>query len=232
MLLFGVVLLVGAYALLLPLLDNLVAKSLQSQLGLAEKPEVNLTGDPLNMLAGRFKGGRITLANPGFGDLRPDRVTVDLDPFDIDVLGSLRSGRVKSERPLSGNLQVELSEEEVARIATSSGTATVPVKSVELEEGSVVVGSEVEAFRTRVPVSVEGNLLLRDDALYFRPVRIEALGTAVPKRLTQGLLRGADFSYAIGRLPFRGTFSDVEVHKGRLVLSGEVDRLPVGYETG
>ncbi len=32
---------------------------------------------------------------------------VALDPFDLDVLGSLMSGRVRSEKPLSGTLRAE-----------------------------------------------------------------------------------------------------------------------------
>jgi hypothetical protein len=49
----------------------------------------------------------------------------------------------------------------------------------------------------------------------------------LPRGLTQELLRGTDFSYPISESPFEGTFSDVEIHKGRLVLSGEVV-LPAG----
>ena len=119
MLLLGVVLLIGAYVLLLFFLENLLAENLQSQLGLAEKPEVNLVGNPLNMLAGRFEGGRIAFSNPDLGGVRPDSVTVDLDPFDLDVLGSVTSGWIKSDGPLSGNLEMELPEEEIDRIATS-----------------------------------------------------------------------------------------------------------------
>jgi hypothetical protein len=59
----------------------------------------------------RLRRGRITLASPDFDDVRPDEVTADLDPFDLDVLGSLNRGWVKTEEPLLGNLRVELSEE-------------------------------------------------------------------------------------------------------------------------
>ncbi len=47
--------------------------------------------------------------------------------------------------------------------------------------------------------------------------------------MTRALLRKADFSYPIvGEPPFEGTFSDVEVHKDRIELFGEVEDLPVG----
>lgn len=77
---------------------------------------------------------------------------VALDPFDLDVLGSLVSGRVRSGEPLSGTLRVEFSEKEVAGISSS----IVPVRGVELEEGRVTISSEVEVLRLSVPVEAEG----------------------------------------------------------------------------
>jgi DUF2993 family protein len=214
-------LLLGVYVLLPLLLENLVARNLQSGLGLAEEPEVYLEGNPLGVLAGRFDGGRVTFTNPEFsGVVRPDRVTVDLDPINIDVLGSLTSGRVESDGPLSGGLEAELSEQEVARIAASTGVA----KGVELEEGRMTADLEAGGFGTRTPVGVEGNLTLQDGVLHFEPERAEVLGMPVPQRL----LREADFSYPVDESLLGGRFSNVEVHKDRLVLSGKVDDLPVG----
>jgi hypothetical protein len=47
---------------------------------------------------------------------------------------------------------------------------------------------------------------------------------SVPQRL----LREAGFSYPVDESLLGGRFSNVEVHKDRLVLSGKVDDLPVG----
>jgi len=70
----------------------------------------------------------------------------------------------------------------------------------------------------RVPVGVEGSLVLQDGVLRFEPDRAEAFGASIPQRL----LRGADFSYPVSELPFGRALSNVEVHKDGLVLSGEV----------
>lgn len=228
-LLVGAVLLVGAYALLLPsFLEDLVAQDLQSQFRLAEKPEVNLESRLPGVLTGRFEGGRVALVDPELGSVvRLDELTVELQPFDLDVLGSLRGGRIQSKQPLSGDLRAQLSEEEVAKVAASSGTGA-PVRSIELEEGWMVVGSEVEILGARIPVGVGGRLLLRNGTLLFEPGRVEVLGRPVTEGLAQGLLRRADFSYPIDEPPFEGAFSDVELHKDLVVLSGEVEGLPVG----
>ncbi len=210
------------------LLEGLVARNLRDGLGLIEAPEVNLVSDPApSALLGKFEEGEITLTSPELDGVRPDEVTINLEPFDLDVRGSVASGRIESEEPLSGTLRAELSEEEVVRLANSSDNLAAPVRGVRLEEGYLVVGSEVEALGARVPVGVEGEVALRDGELLFEPRRLEALGGDVPERLTRGLLEGVDFAYPID-LPFEGEVSGVEIHEERLVLTGEVSDLSAG----
>ena len=147
----------GAYTFLPPLIDGLVARSLQDGLGLVDAPRVDLESDPASgVLLGEFQGGEVTLADPDLGGVRPDEVSVNLDPFDLEVPGSVANGRIESKEPLSGTFRAELSEEEVARITASSDTAVTPVRSVRLGEGYAVLGSEAEVLGTRVPIDVEG----------------------------------------------------------------------------
>lgn len=224
-LLLCAVVLISTYTFLPPLLANLVARDLQNRLGLSERPEVDLTSDPPpNVLLGRFEEGRVTITNPELGGVRPDKATVDLRPFDLDMLGSLASGRIRGEGSLSGALRVELSEEEVARLASSSAPG-VRVTGVELGEGYLAVGSEVEVLGARVPVRVEGDFDLRDGELRFEPSRLEVLGVPVPRQFTQDLLRGASFAYPI-EIPF-GEVSGVELREDRLVLTVEVEDLSI-----
>lgn len=172
--------------------------SVQETLGLSE---VDLTSAPApNIFLGKFEEGQ-----------------VDLVPFDLDVLGSLASGRVRSEGPLSGTLRAELSEEEVAGIAVSYAVASA--RGVELEEGRVTIGSEVEVLGLSVPVGAEGKVAVQDGALRFEPRRIEALGRQAPDRLARRLLREAVFSYPVGEL---AEVSGVEVHEDHLVFTGEI----------
>ena len=196
---------------------------------MAEKPEVNLVSDPApGVLLRRFDEGEITLAPPELGGVRPDEVKIYLEPFDIDVPGSVAGRRIESEEPLSGMLRVELSEREVTKLAAFSETLATPVREVRLEEGYVVVGFEVEALGTRVPVGVERDLVLRDGGeLGFEADRLEVLGEPLPERLTRRLLEGVDFAYPI-ELPFEGELSGVEAHEDRLVLTGEVSNLSAG----
>ena len=66
--------LISTYTFLPPLLEKLVARDLQGRLGLAARPEVDLTSDSLpNMLLSRFEEGRVTNTNPELGSVRPIR---------------------------------------------------------------------------------------------------------------------------------------------------------------
>ena len=229
MLLLCAVVAIGVCTLLPSLLEGFVARNLRDGLGLVEAPEVNLVSDPAaNVLLGRFEEGEITLANPELGSVRPDEVKIYLEPFDLDVPASVAGGRIESEVPLSGMLRAELSEIEVARLAGFSETLGAPVRGVLLEEGYLVVGFEVEALGTRVPVGVEGDIVLRGRGeLGFEANRLELLGEPLSERLTRRLFEGVDFAYPI-ELPFEGEVSGVEIHEERLVLTGEVSDLSAG----
>jgi hypothetical protein len=152
------------------------------------------------MLLGRFEEGRVTNTNPELGSGRPDEATVDLRPFNLDMLGSLANGQIKGQGPLSGTRRVQLSEEEVARLASSSALG-MDVMGVDLGEEYLTGGSGAEVLGARLPVRMKGGYTRRDGELRFEPRRLETLGARVPRRFTQDLLRGASFAYPV-ELPF------------------------------
>jgi hypothetical protein len=223
-LLLVAILVVGAYVLLPRLLDDLVARSLQSRLGLNETPEVSLQGDSFSLLTGKFDGGTVVLPGLDLGGVRPEETSVELAPFDLDVLGSLTSGQLQTGTPLSGTLRMQLSEAEVTRLA-KTGATSFPVSNVDLEEGVVAVGSEADVLGQRIPVSVEGILDLQNNSLVFEPRGVEAFGVKVPDRLTRRLLQGTSFVYPIEPLPAGDTLTGIQIQKDQLILTGEIDNL-------
>ena len=224
--LLGTALLIGAYTFLPPMLESLVARDLQTGLGLPSAPEVELEEDPPpKMLAGEFSGGRVLLEDSTLGGVRPDRVTIELDPFGIDVLRSAVSGALRLEEPLSGRVRAEIPEGELARIA---GAGEHPVKGVSVEEGRMFVESEVEALGVDVPVSVAGEPKVRGTTLAFVPRRVRAVGVSVPEELSEELLAGANFEYPLDDLPYGVRITNARTKDGRLVLSGEAQNLPTG----
>ena len=110
------------------------------------------------MLLGRFEEGRVTNTNPELGSGRPDEATVDLRPFDLDMLGSLANGQIKGQGPLSGTRRVQLSEEEVARLASSSALG-MDVMGVDLGEEYLTDGSGTEVLGARLPVRMMAGTL-------------------------------------------------------------------------
>ncbi len=231
LLLVAAVVLIGLYTFLPSFLERMAAESIQERLGLESKPEVELESDsPPKMLAGEFSGGHISIEDTQFAGVRAENATIDPDPFDVSVLKSAETGALRSEEPLSGTLRVEIPEEEVERLARSG--ADVPVRGVELHRDGVIVRSAASVLGVEVPVSIRGTLLLREKELVFEPQRVEALGSAVPRGLTERALAGTDFAYPFAGLPYGAKISDVEVREGRLVLSGEVGRIPLAGVSG
>lgn len=206
------------------LLEDSVAADLQNRFALEERPEVELESEgPLALLSGSFTGGRIVMTHPDLEGVRPDRVTVDLEPFDVDVLGSVTGGAVKSEGPVSGALTVDVSESELLRLAQAEAQE-FPVDSIELEEGRATVGSRVNIFGTELPVVVEGDAGVSDGAFRFVPEQATAGGVELPQDLNEVLLENASLEYPI-ELPIEGRITGGEVRRDRLVLNGEAEDL-------
>ena len=227
LLLGAAVVLIGVYTLLSSFVERMAAESIQDRLGLENRPSVELeSASPADMLAGGFSGGHISMEDAQIGGVRVEGAAIDLDPFDVGVLESARTGELSSEEPLSGRLRVGISEEEVARLAEAG--ADVPVRGVELYRDGVVVRSGVAVLGVEVPVSVRGTLLLRGNELVFEPRRMEALGSAVPEGLAEQVLAGTDFAYPLGGLPYGAKVSGVKVQKGRIITSGESESIPLG----
>lgn len=227
---FGVV--VASYTVLPAFLERMVGERLQESMGLQQEPDVELRSEsPPRMLAGDFTQGRVETGAFDLGDLRPERLTIDLDPFDVDVIGSATSGSMKAEEPLSGTMRVELSEASVREIARSR-IEEFPVRDVQLEKDGATVSSGVDLLGVEIPVSVEGGLDVNDGALVFEPRTVRAFDAALPETLADALLAGTDFVYPVEGLPYDTRITAVAVQKDRLVLSGEVEGIPVGNSGG
>src|SRR5918995_1157995 len=226
-----VIFLIGPYTFLPSLIEYAVATDVQNRLGIEKQPEVRLRSDPpIAMLKGEFSGGRIAMRNVDLGGVRAEKASIDLDPFDIDVWDTMKTGRVVDREPLSGALEIEVSEEEISRLAQKG--SEMPVSSVKVQTDGVLIDSEASALGTQFPVSVKGDLAVDDGGLVFEPGSLEAAGVPVPDELANRLLAGANFEYPLDRLPYQTTINSVETQEGRIVLDGRVPSIPLGVYPG
>ena len=215
------------YFVLPTVLENLVARNAQDRLGLAERPGVKLESDPQwRMLLGEFSGGRITVGGADLGGVRARGVEMDLDPFDVDVVESIRGGTAVVERPLSGRVRLEIPEGEVARLAREN--ADVPVNGVELRGGGATVRSEASVLGATFPVEVDGGVGVEGDELVFRPGTVRAAGMTVPPSLADSLLAGTAFRYPVEGLPYGARITDAEATVGAVVITGNVSGVELG----
>ena len=223
--------LIGPYSFLPSLIEYAVATDVQNRLGIEKQPEVRLRSDPpLAMLKGEFSGGRIAMRNVDLGGVRAEKASIDLDPFDIDVWDTMKNGRVVDRKPLSGALEIEVSEDEISRLAQKD--SEMPVRSVKVQKDRVLIGSEASALGTQFPVSVKGDLAVAEGDLVFEPGSLEAAGVPVPDELADQLLSGANFEYSLDRLPYQTTINRVATDEGRIVLDGRVPSIPLGAYPG
>lgn len=223
--------LVGPYTFLPSLIEYAVATDVQNRLGIEKQPEVRLRSNPpLAMLKGEFSGGRIAMRHVDLGGVRAEKASIDLDPFDIDVWDTMKTGRVVDREPLSGALEIEVSEDEISRLAQKD--SEMPVTSVKVERDGILIGSEASALGTQFPVSVEGDLAVENGDLVFEPGSLEAAGVPVPDELADQLLAGANFEYPFDRLPYQTTINSVETEEGTIVLDGRVPSIPLGAYPG
>ncbi len=222
---------IGSYTFLPSVVEGAFERSIQKSMGLSAVPEVSLVSQPPpNLLTGEFESGRIVLKDADFEGVRPDITVIDLDPFDINVLGSL-GGALRSKRPLSGTVRMDLSEKEVARLA-NAGVSGPMIGKVRLEPSRVTVGVQATVMGMDVPVSVIGALELRGQTLVFKPRGISAFGVPLPQKLSDRLVAQAAFEYPLVDLPYDTEVSDVRLGEGKVIFEGKMGRVPMGRTGG
>jgi hypothetical protein len=204
--------------------EGLAARSLQRDLALEERPEVDLQSEgTLAALSGSFGGGTVVVRDPNLEGLRPERLTIDLEPFEVDVLGSVAGGAIRAQGPVPGSLEARLPEGEVRRLA-DEGSQGFPVSDLQLEDGRAVVSSEANIFGNVLPLIVAGSAEIRGGSLLFEPEEVTAAGVPLPPELNEAVLENASFEYPLD-LPVEGRVTSGEVLRDRLVIRGEVEDL-------
>ena len=221
----AVVLLIVPRFVLPPVLEGLVARKVQEQLGLAERPAVELDSDP-GLLPGGFSGGDISVGETDLGGVRAEGATMDLDPFSLDLGESVRSRTLATEAPISGRVELTLPEEEVSRLAEQN--ARVPINEVDLKRSGVTVESEASVLGFTLPVTVDGGVGVEGDALVFRPEDVRAAWVEVPADVADSLLAGTAFRYPVEDLPYGGRLTGAETVDGAVVLEGRVSGVELG----
>jgi hypothetical protein len=125
------------YTILPPLLESLVARTVQDKVGLANPPVVELASDPpLGMYAGSFSEARISVRGYEIGGLKTEYVALELNPFNLNLLQSATTGTVSTTQPLSGSLHVKLSDATALRL--SQVGIQPPPQSIELSQDQIL----------------------------------------------------------------------------------------------
>lgn len=219
-LLIVLLIVLAPYTVLPPMMGSLVGRILQDQLGLQKAPQVQVESSPgLMMYAGSFSKALVSVEGFELAGVKTDKVVMDLDPFNVNIIESATGSELSTEKPLSGMLRGEFSEENALRLAQLG--AGVPVQEIQFEDDEVVLKM---AVGLESPATVRGRLYLQDGSLIFEPRQIEGA--------PQQLLAVVGFAYPVSGLPFGAEISGVDVRKDQLVLSARLQKIPLGEPIG
>ena len=219
-LLIVLLIVLAPYTILPPMMGSLFGRILQDQLGLQKTPQVEVESSPgLMMYAGSFSKALLSVEGFELAGVKTDRIVVYLAPFNVNIIESATGGELSTEKPLSGVLRGEFSEENSLRLAQLG--AGVPVQEIQLEDDEVILNMAVGLGS---PATVRGRLFLQDGSLIFEPRQIEGA--------PQQLLAVVGFAYPVSGLPFGAEISGVDVREDRLILSARIQKIPLGEPIG
>ena len=88
------------------------------------------------MYHGSFSTARIAVRGYELGGLETEYVALELYPFDLNLLQSATSRTVSTARPLSGSLQIKLSDESALRLSQLG--LQVPPQNIELTQDQIL----------------------------------------------------------------------------------------------
>ncbi len=117
------------YTILPPLLESVVARTVQDQVELGSDP-------PPKMYFGSFSEARISVRGYEISGLETEYVALELDPFDLNLLQSVTTRTVSTAQPLSGSLQIKLSDKSALRLS-QLGLA-VPPQNIDLTQDQIL----------------------------------------------------------------------------------------------
>jgi hypothetical protein len=213
------------YTVLPALLESVVARAFQNQLGFDQTPEVEIESSPAPMMyAGSFSKALISVQGIKLAGVKTENAVMELEPFDVNILESVTSGMLSTAQPLSGTLHLDLSEDSALRLA--QGRTPVPVQDIQLEKNEVVL---TLALGYGSVVSVRGRPLLQNGTVIFQPQKVEEAPAGVTPAQVLAL---TTFQYPVSGLPYGAKVSGLQVRKDHVILSGRIEEIPLEGPVG
>ncbi|HEX5975397.1 MAG TPA: DUF2993 domain-containing protein [Rubrobacteraceae bacterium] len=213
------------YTVLPELLGAVFGRALQSQLGLEQTPAVELDSSPPPvMYAGSFSKALISVEGLKLAGVKTQNATVELDPFDVNLLDSATSGTLSTAGPVNGTLHLELSEDGALRLAQNR--TPVPVQDIELEKNEVVLTLQL-GFGS--PITIRGRPVLQSGTVIFEPQQVVSGPAGIPASQILALTR---FTYPVSGLPLGAQVSGLQVGKDHVVISGRIPNIPLAQPPG
>ena len=215
-----VVLLVGADFGARYLATQKLGEALQSRLGVAQPPDVDIAGFPFLVQAVRGEYGDVSAGLPSetVGPLADVGVTVDLINPRLPLSDAI-SGTVDRLTADSGRIHLTVP---TASIATAVG---LPGLTITGQGGDLVLGATVSALGQQFPVTARLDAAVTDSVLSLRSGEVSGAGITLPAEVVGALGALVDLTVPLEGLPFTVTAGAVSVSGGAVVVDATTSAL-------
>jgi hypothetical protein len=207
--------------------EHRAAGAVQTELGLAQAPDVSIEGFPFlwHAVRGSYPEVIITASDVGSGALPGTRARVDLTTVALPLSDAV-AGDTSGMTAQATSLQVV--------IPLSSLQAALPRQDVTLSagpNGTLQVSATVSVAGFDFPVTGGAKLSVADDALTLTVDNLSAAGidlTAAAQSAASALATGLTTTIPLEGLPFSVTAGDVQVSGSDVVVT--VSTGPVAFK--
>lgn len=211
---------IGADAGARAMAESRLASSVQSSLGLDQKPDIQLQGFPflLQVARGRLEAISVEVEDVDVEGLPLERITLDLDDLSFD-LGALLSGSGAAEAR-TGSAQAVITEDQLSRYLQDSGTPVL----VKLPGPGIRVSTRISTGTDTTTATAEGVIQVDAGRLVFAPDRVDVQGSVgVPAAALA-------FEIPLPELVPGIRYERVMVHEGIAAIEASLDgaRLELG----
>lgn len=198
--------------------ENRAAGAVQSELGLAQPPDVSIEGFPFlwHAVQGSYPTVIITASNLDQGPLPGSRARVGLTTVTLPLRDAIAGD--------TSNLAAQATTSQVI-IPLSALQAALPRPDVTLSagpNGTLQVSGTLSVAGVSIPVTGTASLTAADDALTLSVASLSAAGidlTSVARDAAAALAAGLTTTIPLRGLPFTVTSGDVQVSGSDVVIT-------------
>lgn len=185
----------------------------------AEAVTVRLLGAPTAVLTGRFRRLQLRVQRAHINTLVVQELSGEFAPVQIDSRAAWRDGRLVVHYLGPGQVVLRVHERDLAKYLEGKGIRNARVR---LREGRLMLEGTVLLLNAQVPVTIEGDLSIRNGREVVLTVQTLAIGgVGMPEEVATVLLTPVNPLLTVEHLPVPVRLREITAEHGILTLTAE-----------